>query len=157
MSTAPRDDLRLLAIFHFVLAGLAALFSLFPLIHVAVGVGLVTGKLGSGGRGGPPDFFGWIFVVVGALVIFTGLCYAVLVALAGRFLARRRNWTFCMVMAGLSCAFFPFGHGARRVHHHRPLAIGGARPLRAPGHDAGGSGRPPAGLTELPAFPLTPR
>jgi hypothetical protein len=30
-------------------------------------------------------------------------------AIAGRCLARARHWTFCVVMAAISCAFFPFG------------------------------------------------
>lgn len=30
-------------------------------------------------------------------------------AIAGRFLALARHWTFCLVVAALSCAFFPFG------------------------------------------------
>jgi len=109
MTAPPREHLRLLAIFHYVLAGVAALFSLFPLLHVALGIGMVTGRLGPPGRGGPPDFFGWIFIGLGAALILMGLGYAALVAVAGNFLRLARNWTFCMVMAALSCAFFPFG------------------------------------------------
>ena len=30
-------------------------------------------------------------------------------ALAGRYLTQHRSYIFCLVMAALSCAFFPFG------------------------------------------------
>ena len=42
-------------------------------------------------------------------MVTTALAYAVLVALAGSFIARTRHWTFCIVVAAVSCAFFPFG------------------------------------------------
>lgn len=110
MSAAPRETLRLLSIFHYVLAGLAALFSLFPLIHVALGLAMIAGRFPPHGAGpAAPAFIGWLLVLVGASFIVAGLGYAVLVAVAGRFLARARNWTFCVVMAALSCALFPFG------------------------------------------------
>jgi hypothetical protein len=38
-----------------------------------------------------------------------GLGYAALVAYAGRCVSRTRHWTFVIVIAALSCAFFPFG------------------------------------------------
>jgi hypothetical protein len=48
-------------------------------------------------------------VAIGIAFTLAGATYVVLVALAGRFIARRHHWMFCIVMAGLSCAFFPFG------------------------------------------------
>jgi hypothetical protein len=106
---AAREQLRLLSVFHYVLAGVTALFSLFPLIHVGIGVAIVSGKFPLGARGGPPDAFGWIFIVMGAVFILMGFAFAVLVAVAGRFLRQGRHWTYCVVMAALCCAFFPFG------------------------------------------------
>lgn len=105
---APRDDLKLLAIFHYVLAGLTALFALFPLAHVGLGAAMLSGKL-DGGSAGPPEAFGWILIVGGLVLAALGETYAVLVAVAGRFLSRQRHWLYCMAMAGLSCAWIPFG------------------------------------------------
>src|SRR6266496_3104850 len=105
--SSPRDDLRLLTIFHWVLAGLAGLFSLLPMLYVVMGVMMIRG--GFGDRNPPPPFFGWFMVVVGLLMMLFGLGYVVLVTLAGRFIARARHWTFIIVVAALSCAFFPFG------------------------------------------------
>ena len=60
------DHLRLLTIFHYVVAGLAALFAMFPLIHLAMGLFLVfCAKNFSGpGQTPPPVWFGWIFIIV---------------------------------------------------------------------------------------------
>jgi len=102
-----RDDIRLLTVFHWVLAGLAALFSLFPLIYLGVGVAMLRGQFD--GPHPPPPLIGWVMVALGATMTLMGLGYAVLVALAGHWLAKARNWTFIIVVAGLSCAFFPFG------------------------------------------------
>jgi hypothetical protein len=103
----PRDDLRLLSIFHWVLAGIASLFSLLPLLYVGMGVALLRGQLDA--RNAPPPFLGWMMIVGGGAMMCMGLGYAVLVAFAGRSLARTRHWTFVIVVAALSCAFFPFG------------------------------------------------
>jgi len=104
---APPDDVRLLSIFHWALAGLATLFSALPLLYVAMGVAMLQGKLD--GRNPPPAFFGWMMVVLGIALAVMGLGYAALMAYAGRCVARTRHWTFVIVMAALSCAFFPFG------------------------------------------------
>lgn len=105
----PQKDLDLLATFHYVLAALAALFGLFPVIHVAIGIAMVTGRLDDGRHPGPPELFGWIFIAAGAALILGAFAYAAMLLLAGRFLRWRRHHTYCLAMAGVSCAFFPFG------------------------------------------------
>jgi hypothetical protein len=110
MNASTAEHLRLLSIFHYVLAGVGALFSLLPGVYMAIGFAMVSGVFEGGAKyRGPPPQLGWIFVAVGAVMMALALGYVVLVAVAGRFLARRRSWTYCMVVAGLSCAFFPFG------------------------------------------------
>ena len=44
-----------------------------------------------------------------AHVILGGLAMATCVAIAGRRLAGHRSYTFCLVIAGIECAFSPFG------------------------------------------------
>jgi ABC-type Fe3+ transport system permease subunit len=104
---APRDDLRLLSIFHWVLAALAALFSAFPVLYIVMGVLVLQGRFDD--RNPPPEFLGWMMVAMGIAFTVAGLCYAALVAYAGRCVGRTRHWTFVIVIAALSCAFFPFG------------------------------------------------
>ncbi len=104
------EHLRLLSIFHYVVAGLAGMFSLLPLLHLAMGLFIIfAGETMDEGKGPPPAFVGWVFVTVAVVFITLGLALAGCVLAAGRFLAQRRNYTFCLVMAAVECAFMPFG------------------------------------------------
>jgi hypothetical protein len=111
MDAESAGHVQLLAIFHYVLAGLAALFAILPGFYVGIGWAMLTGAFAFGGKSAnpPPPQVGWLFVAIGVLMMIVALGFAVLVALAGRFLARRRHWTYCLVIAALSCAFFPLG------------------------------------------------
>lgn len=101
------DHLRLLAIFHWVVAGITALFSLFPVIHLVMGLFIVTGHFD--GKDAPPAIFGWMFVVIALVFILSGLAFSACLAYAATCLRDRKRHLFCLVMAGLSCAFMPFG------------------------------------------------
>lgn len=110
----PQDatHLDLLGIFHYIVAGFSALFSLFPVIHLAIGIAMVTGHMdGMHAKPGEPDpaLFGWFFVAIAGVLIAMGLTFSALLAYAGRCLRQRRRHTFCLVMAAISCAFVPFG------------------------------------------------
>lgn len=105
------DHLRLLSIFHYVLAALVGLGALFPGIYLVIGLFLILAadKLPNYGQPPPPAFIGW-FVVVVALIFITLACiFAVLLLITGRFLAQRRHHTFCLIIAGIECFFVPFG------------------------------------------------
>ncbi|WP_367345285.1 hypothetical protein [Stenotrophomonas bentonitica] len=113
-STEDASHLRLLSIFHYVLGGLTALFSLFPLIHVGIGIAALSGGLPMESNGGPASLgetrlFGWMFIAIGSLLVMSGLTLAGFMAYAGRCLARRRRHTLCLVVAGLSCMLMPLG------------------------------------------------
>lgn len=101
----------MLTIFHYVVAGCAALFSCFPVIYIILGLvlALAPGQF-RGDHGEPaPPFLGWILVAVGSVLVLLGWAYAALVFAAGRSLARRKHHTFCLVMGGVECLFMPFG------------------------------------------------
>lgn len=102
------DHLRLLSIFHYVVGGLAALFSLFPFLHLAMGIAMVTDRLHTSDQ---PEaaLFGWFFIALASMMIVCGLAFSASLILAGRFLMRRVHYTFCFVMAALACVFVPFG------------------------------------------------
>jgi hypothetical protein len=108
---ADRDDehLKLLEVFHYVVAGIVGLFSLFPVIHLVVGISLLSGKLDEPGKAPPPEFIGWAFVAFASAAILLGLTLAACLAAAGRCLRARRRYRFCLVMAALSCMFMPLG------------------------------------------------
>ena len=107
-----REHLQLLAIFHYVVAGLAALFSFFPLLYTTVGaVFIFAARHGTAkpGEDLPPEFLGWIFAVVGLLLFLLGIAMTICILLAGRCLARNQHYTFALVMACIECLFIPFG------------------------------------------------
>ena len=102
------EHLRLLAIFHYVVAGLMALFACFPIIHLTVGILMLTGVLD-----GPSDpemrLMGLFFVVFPGAFILVGWALAICIFLAGRNLARRQRYMFCFVMGAVMCLFTPVG------------------------------------------------
>ena len=108
-----QDDqhLNLLSIFYYVVAGLAALFACIPFIHLAIGIAMLAGAFPppEDGGEGVPTFVGWIFVGVASLLIVTGWVLAVMLLITGRFLSKRKHYTFCFVTAAISCLFMPFG------------------------------------------------
>lgn len=103
--------LNLLVIFHYVVAGLVALFSCFFIIHLVIGIiAIVSPQVMKGSNGSlPPPFFGWLFALIGGFAILLGWAFAICLIIAGRFLARRKRYLFCMVMAAMSCMCMPFG------------------------------------------------
>ena len=105
------QQLNLLSIFYYVVAGLAALFACIPFIHLAIGIAILAGAFPPPEDGGEgiPAFVGGIFVGIASLLIVMGWTLAVLLLITGRFLSRRKNYTFCFVVAVISCLFMPFG------------------------------------------------
>jgi hypothetical protein len=101
------EHLRMLSIFHYIVGGIAALFSLFPVIHLVVGLAMVTGRM----EGTDPEarLFGWVFVVFAGVFIACGMTLAGFIVYAGRCLRQRRRHMLCMVVAALSCMMMPFG------------------------------------------------
>ena len=104
------EHLKLLSIFHYIVGGIIALFSLFPIFHLIFGIVMIVSPdtFESGGEG-PPAFIGWLFAFIGGTIILAGLVFATCVILAGRFLSLQRNYTYCFVIACIQCLFIPFG------------------------------------------------
>jgi hypothetical protein len=106
------DHLRLLAIFHYVVTGLAALFSFFPLLYTTIGaIFIFAARHGTPKPSEelPPEFLGWIFAIVGLLLFLLGIAMAICILIAGRCLSCNKHYTFALVMACIECLFIPFG------------------------------------------------
>jgi hypothetical protein len=108
--TPDEEHLRLLSIFHYVVAAILGLIACFPIIHFVIGIVIILApeKL-QGGDGPPPELIGWFFAIFAGLFIVMGWTSAALVFAAGRCLAKRTNYMFCLVVAGLECLWAPFG------------------------------------------------
>lgn len=103
------EHLKLLAIGHYVLGGMVALFGFFPLIYVFLGA-LVIAAPTRPGETPPPTAVAWGFIAFG--LIFSLVIWSLGSALiySGRQIAGHRKYTFCLVMAALAClTFAPIG------------------------------------------------
>ena len=107
-----KEHLQLLAIFHYVVAGLAALFSFFPLLYTIVGVVFIFAARRGTVKPGeelPPEFLGWVFAVIGLVLLLIGIAMAICILVAARSLAHCKHYSFARVMACVECLFVPFG------------------------------------------------
>lgn len=104
--TDNEKNLNLLAIFHYVVGGITALFACIPMTHIAIGLVLIFGKFGNTP---PPQIIGWIFVLLGGIFVLSGWALAIAIIIAGKRLKNRMSWTYCIVVGALECIFMPFG------------------------------------------------
>jgi len=106
------EHLKLLAIFHYVVAAIGALFACLPLIHVSLGIMMVTRPefMTAGQKGVPPPaWFGYFFIIIGGLFVLIGWTAAIATFISGRYIAKRRRRMFSFVMGAILCMFMPFG------------------------------------------------
>lgn len=105
-----QEHLRLLGIFHYVMAGIACLLPLLSLIYIGMGVAMLSGKFPSSPPSPHPDLVsGWIFVGFGGFMFVAGLVGAILNFLVARALAKRERRNLCLVVACLNCLHMPLG------------------------------------------------
>lgn len=105
------DHLRLLAIFHFVLAGLSVLGLGFLFLHWAIMHTVFENpEMWKDQKGGPPPeqffaIFKWFYAVFGVMVVGAGFANL----FSGLFIRRNVYRTFSLIVAGSNCLCFPFG------------------------------------------------
>lgn len=109
------EQLRLLSLFHYITAGVTAVFGTFPIIHVLIGLMFLfmpeaAPSLPSGKGAGPPREFGFLFVGLGCLFVAGGWTLAALHFLTARYLKQRRHYWFCMIVSGLSSLICMFAN-----------------------------------------------
>ncbi len=105
--TNDEQNLNLLSIFHYIVAGLTALFSCFFLIHIAIGIAILCGALE--GKDEPPRFVGLLFIIIPSMLIIASWTLAGFMIAAGVKLKRHTSRMFCLVIAGIECIIMPFG------------------------------------------------
>src|SRR6185369_18092886 len=100
------QHLRWLSIGNYVASGMVALFACIPIIHVTIGIALILNP-----PKGDPDAWipGLVLALVGGAFMLAGWSLAAAILTAGRSIAARKRYTFCIVVAAIACAFAPFG------------------------------------------------
>lgn len=101
------EQLNLLAIFHFVGAGLALVGLLFLGLHCLAFVTFITNARTP--NGGPPIGFIAIFKLFYALGAIFFITSGVLNLLSGLYLRARTHRMFSLVVAGFNCIHVPLG------------------------------------------------
>ena len=105
------DQIKLLAVFHFILAGLALFGIGFLGLHYFIMHTVFANPQmwkNNPGAGPPPEIFAvlvWFYVAAGVLLVLV----IVLNVLSGVFLRQRKHRMFSLVVAGLDCVQIPFG------------------------------------------------
>ena len=104
------EHLRLLSVFHFVVAALIFLAACIPFIHLFLGIAMIVGSEELFQHGDqPPAFVGWLLACFAGFFILLGWTLALCLVLAGRYLVRHKRYTFCLVVAAIACVVMPFG------------------------------------------------
>jgi hypothetical protein len=111
LSREDEEQLRILTIAHYVVAGMQALFGCFPVFHLVMGVWMLTSPAMEKAKDGPPEaLFGALFIAFALLWMLTAWSLAGLLVVAARSLAQRRRRTLCLVAAGLEAVMcMPLG------------------------------------------------
>lgn len=109
------DHLRVLAICHYLTAGLTLLMSAFIPLHYAIMKMVFTSPEMTNPKPGQPampfdpaEFFAifqWFYLIAAIFM----LAAVISTAISGRFIQRRVNRLFSLIVAGFLCMFFPFG------------------------------------------------
>jgi hypothetical protein len=105
------DHLKLLAIFHFIGAGLALLGLFFLFGHFAIMHAVLENpKIWQNQKSGPPPaelfaIFKWFYFIFGVWFFISGI----LNLISGFCLRARKHRTFSMVVAGINCLHLPVG------------------------------------------------
>jgi hypothetical protein len=107
------EHLRILSVCYYVQAGLTALCACIPLIHLVMGVAMMTGGFSGPGASSHDQeslrMTGGFVVLFAGLIILLGWGLAVCNYLVAKRIVRRRSRILCMVTAGINCLSMPLG------------------------------------------------
>jgi len=109
-SSKDAEHLRLLTVFHYVLAGLSVLgIGILCLHFVVMHAIFANPEIWKNSKNPPPPelfaIFKWVYLFGGAFLVTAGT----LNVLSAFFLRKRRHRMFSLVVTGLNCLQIPFG------------------------------------------------
>jgi hypothetical protein len=102
-------NLDMLAIFHFVYAGLLGLGGLFMGLYIVLGVVMATSVAAGGGSSGDAAAIGGFFVAFGVVFLVLLWTKAAFLVWSGMSMRKRQRRTLSFVMACISCIAVPLG------------------------------------------------
>ncbi len=107
MPNQEEANLDLLGTLHIVMGILTALFACIPIIHLVIGIVMLTS--GVNGADQAPRAIAFAFIILASLIILTGWALAILIIIAGVKLKKRSSYKFCLVIAFVECLIMPLG------------------------------------------------
>jgi len=110
---ADAKNLKIIAILYRVVSGFALFAALFPFLHLFMGINMINGyfqKEMSGDLNSKAMLFlGIFFILFATTWIICAFTYALFMSRTAKYLTKRKKYKFCIIMAGITCAFFPLG------------------------------------------------
>lgn len=103
------NNLRMLSIGYYIVAGLTFLIASLPILHIVMGILIIQGKMAGQGSGEMQRYVGWLFLFFGSAAITFGWAQAICTLIAGLYIKNHKCHTFCVVVAAINCMFMPFG------------------------------------------------
>ena len=114
-SVRDADNLKILEIGYYIAGGMTAFFSCIFLIHFTMFLVLglnpqffTHANHNQSNQPPPPAFFLAGAGIIGLFILF-GWTFGALQVYAGRCLRHRRSWLFIQIIAGIECAYLPWG------------------------------------------------
>jgi len=107
MPNQEETNLDLLGTLHFILGILTAIFACIPIIHLVIGIVMLTSGIDGGEQA--PRAIAFVFIILASVIILTGWALAVLIIMAGIKLKKRKSYQFCTIMAFVECLIMPLG------------------------------------------------
>ena len=103
------EHLRLLSLFYYIRGALSAFFSCFFILYIVMGLIMAMIPTPARGNNAPSAAIGYVFAAVGCAIVLLGWSLAAVTLYAGHCISQRKHRMFCMVVAGISCLFIPYG------------------------------------------------
>jgi len=103
------EQLRLLGLFHLVVAAIAFLFSLIPLLQLLPAAALLGGALAGPEHDVGAAVAGGLWVATAAALLLASWLVVCGLILSGTFLRRHRHYAFCLVASAVVFFIVPLG------------------------------------------------
>lgn len=108
LTAEDEEHLRLLTIFHYVLAGISCIPGLLGVLYIALG-GFTLMVTSMSQQAKEAGIVGFVFLFIGIVLVIIVFGSAVLQYFVGRFISERRHYTFVFIFSIVQLLFFPLG------------------------------------------------